>query len=347
MHENLSEKSEILKRIKEKRFGKNVLDKTPKVSIIVPAFRVSRFINETLQSIFSQTYTNYEAIIINDGSDDSDELEQILKRYSNEIIYAKQDNFGASKARNLAIALSRGKYLAFLDGDDIWDDRYLESQIEFIEKSDLDMIYCDAELFGNNYFSERTYMKTSPSVGEVNSKSLIDGTCSVLTSGTVLKKEKLENFGLFDTSINGYEDFELWFRLAKNDVRIGYQRKVLLKYRVSSTSLSGSNIKRAERAIEVLELLDQKYDLTAVEKRSRENHLAICRSELELEKSKICLIEKKYSDARDHIVKANQYNRKPKLTMLKWLLKISPTLTLKLFEKLRPAEFSFINPNHM
>ncbi len=254
MEERLSEKSSILRRLEFRKIGKNVSSEDPKVSIVIPAYNASALISETMESVFSQTFKDFEVIVVNDGSSDTEELESALDKYMDDMVYVRQANSGAAKARNLAICLSRGEYIAFLDSDDIWLPHKLETQIEFIEKTEFDHVYCDAEFFGETY-TGGTYMKISPSVGEVNPISLINASCNVITSGTILKKEKLEEFGLFDGDGDSFEDFDLWLRLVKNGVKIGYQRKILLKYRVSSTSLSGSNVARAERNVKVLEFV--------------------------------------------------------------------------------------------
>ncbi len=342
MEEKLSESSKVLERLEETRIGKDVLSDEPKISVIIPAYNISEFIAETLDSVFQQTYKNFEVIIVNDGSKDTEKLEKVLENYFDKIIYARQKNSGASEARNAAICLSRGELIAFLDGDDIWFPNCLEKQVEFIEENKLDMVYCDAELFGDNFFDGKTYMETTPSNGEVSPISLLNATCNVITSGTMVTRKILSEVNLFDTRSIRAQDFDLWFRIAKNGAKIGYQRDVLIKYRVSSKSLSGSNIQRAERNITILNLINNKYDFTPEEQKVWEHQLEFSEAEVELEKGKFELIEGNYSEAVKHIEKANKYYRKPKLIILKWLLKISPTLTLKLFKKFRPAEFSFI-----
>ncbi|MEZ5346269.1 MAG: glycosyltransferase [Pyrinomonadaceae bacterium] len=345
MEENLSQSRKILTRLTKKRVGKFVPEDPPEISVIIPAYNISSVIADTLNSVISQTYTNFEIILIDDGSADSTELEEKLEPYFDKIIYGKQDNAGASKARNLAICLSRGRLTAFLDGDDIWYPNFLQSQVRFLSENDLDMVYCDAKFFGENYSSGETYMETTPSNGEVTPKSLIDGSCNVITSGTLLKREVLEKFGLFDSRSTRAQDFDLWFRFAKNGVKIGYQREVLLKYRVSSTSLSGNNVERAERNTRILHFIKEKYELTEEELKVWNHQLAFSEAEVELEKAKRFMIEGRYSEAFLHLDKANAFYRKPKLTLIKWLLRLSPRLTVTLFKKFRPAEFSFITPN--
>lgn len=345
MEEKLSDSSKILERLEETKIGKDVLIGDVKVSVIIPAYNISGFIAATLDSVFAQTYRNFEVIIVNDGSEDTENLEKVLKPYLEKIIYGRQKNSGASKARNAAICLSRGELIAFLDGDDLWFPDYLAEQVEFLEENKLDMVYCDAELFGDNFLGGKTYMETTPSHGEVNPISLINAKCNVITSGTLVSREKLSEVNLFDPRAIRAQDFDLWFRLAKDGAKIAYQCQSLIKYRVSSNSLSGSNVQRAERNIMILNFIRDKYEFTPNEKKAWQKQVTFSEAEVELEKGKFNLIKGNYREAQKQIARANLYYRKPKLSILKIFLKICPRLTLKLFKKFRPNEFSFISPD--
>lgn len=334
---------QIKKRIKELRTGGSV-NGAPKVSVIIPAYNIALFVRETLDSVFAQTFENFEVILVNDGSPDTAELENALAPYADRLIYARQENLGASEARNAAICLARGELLAFLDGDDLWLPDFLASQIEFLEKMGLDMVYCDAELFGEPLYEGTNYMKTSPSSGKVTTESLISAECNVITSGTVVKKSWVTSVKMFDPDLARMQDFDLWYRMAKRGAEIGYQKTILVKYRVRPNSLSGTNVERARRNIRALEVIREKYGLNDREKSAWERHLRVSEAEYELEQGKFSLTQGDFKQAQAHIARANEYFRKPKLFLLTALLKISPRLTLRLFQKFRPAEFSFIAP---
>ena len=336
--------SESIEKIISKRAGRKVSVDAPKVSVVIPAYNISAYIAETMDSVLAQTFQNYEIILVNDGSKDTEKLESALEPYFDDIVYAKQENAGAAAARNKAINLARGELIAFLDGDDIWLPRFLESQIGFLEKNELEMVYADAEIFGEQLFEGRSFMQDAPSASEVTPTSLINASCNVITSATLLKKKLLEKFGLFDVKMRRGQDFDLWFRLAKNGAKIGYQREVLIKYRVREDNLSGTNVDRAERNIKVLKAIGDKYELDAGERKIWQKQMAFCEAEYELEKGKTCLASGEYTQARAHITEANKFYRKPKLAVLAWLIRLSPKLTLQVFKKLRPAEFSFVAP---
>lgn len=329
-------------KIIEKRVGSGAAGGAPRVSVVIPAYNVGEFIRETLDSVLAQTFALYEIILVNDGSGDTEKLEKVLAPYFENITYIHQENGGAAAARNTAINAARGEYLAFLDGDDIWLSEFLAAQVEFLEKNNYEMAYCDAQFFGDSFFKAETFMRQSPSKGDVTTESLLKCECNVITSGTVcLKKAVVEN-GLFDSQAHRVEDFDLWFRMAKAGVRIGYQRRVLLKYRVRASGLTGDNIKRAERNIKALEVIKAKNEFTESERRIWREQMDASRAELELEKGKSHLIEGSFPQARAHFRAANKYYRKLKLRIVILLLGVYPQLVVKFFKKMRSRETSFI-----
>jgi len=99
--------------------------KTPRVSVIIPCYNTAQFVAETLDSVFSQTYSDYEVVVVNDGSPDTPDLERVLGPYLSRIVYVKSDNCGLAGARNNGIRASKGELIALLDSDDAWEPRYL------------------------------------------------------------------------------------------------------------------------------------------------------------------------------------------------------------------------------
>ena len=114
----------------------------PLVSIILPTFNCGEFIEETIESVFRQTYDNFEIIVVDDGS--TDNTPQIASKYKENLSYIRQENQGLSTARNVGIRLSKGEYLAFLDADDRWHPNKLDWQIECFRKSKhIGMVFTD------------------------------------------------------------------------------------------------------------------------------------------------------------------------------------------------------------
>src|SRR5205085_1848539 len=136
----------------------------PAVSIIIPAFNAASYIGAALDSVFAQTFSDYETIIVNDGSPDTDDLERVLEPYRERVVYLKQENSGPGGARNIGILKARGRYVAFLDADDVWLPNYLFQQMRALrENPSLDLIYSDALMVGASPLSGRTFMELYPS----------------------------------------------------------------------------------------------------------------------------------------------------------------------------------------
>ena len=329
----------------QKFVGAKVVSNAPKVSVITPAYNISEFVAETLESVFAQTFQDFEIVLINDGSPDTEKFEKILEPFLDRIVYLKVENIGAGAARNLAIENARGEYLAFLDGDDVWFPEYLAQQISFLEENSLDMVYCDAEFFGDLASAGKTYMQTTPSNGEVSFESVLDLRCNVITSGTLARKTTVVEAGMFEWEKARAHDFHLWRRMLQKDARADYQRKVLLKYRVHLDSLSGNSIQRVEREIDVFDRVLKKIKLSPNDKKIVQNQLERLNSELEIERGKAFLLNKDYVSAEKAFSKANEYKKSFRLKIIIALIKIAPQLLIKIYRFRRAGEIGFVPQN--
>ncbi|HYJ47544.1 MAG TPA: glycosyltransferase family A protein, partial [Pyrinomonadaceae bacterium] len=185
---------------------------TPLVSVIVPAYNVTEFIRDALDSALAQTFKDYGIIVVNDGSPDTAELERALEPYRASIVYLKQENRGLSGARNTAIRASKGSFIALLDADDMWLPNYLEVQVERMQADPtLDVLYPNALIFGDALEAGREFMDVCPSRGEVTFESLVTQQCTVMIC-SMMRRETVLNAGLFDESLRSSEDFDLWLR---------------------------------------------------------------------------------------------------------------------------------------
>ena len=326
------------------RVGRDV-SAAPRVSVITPAYNIARFVAETLDSVFAQTFQNYELIVINDGSPDTAELEIILEPYLEKIIYLRQQNAGAGAARNAGIERARGEFVAFLDGDDVWLPEFLESQIEFLEKNDFDIVYADAIIFGSSIYRGRTFMENAPSGGVADFNALLDLRCNVITSGTVARRRSIVEAGLFEPEKVSAEDFMLWLKMARNGARFGYQKSVLLKYRVHLDGLSGDSIKRVERGISVYQRVERTFNLDDEQKKIIERQLKRFESDLQVECGKSFLLQGNFAAARAAFLKANEFRHSNRLRLIIWLAHFAPRLLLRFYQSRRRAEIPFVPHN--
>src|SRR5438105_1307294 len=137
------------------------MSRIPKVSIIIPAYNVAQYIGETLDSVIQQSYTDYEAIVINDGSTDG--TERALEPFRDRIIYTRQENRGLSGARNTGLRIARGRYVALLDSDDLWMPHYLEQLVPRLEADpQIDLIFPNAVLFGSPRWEGKLFQDFYP-----------------------------------------------------------------------------------------------------------------------------------------------------------------------------------------
>ena len=310
------------------------MNPTPIVSIVMPAYNAAPYIGETLDSVFRQTFTNYEVIVINDGSPDTVELEQALEPYIGRIRYIKQENLGAGAARNEGLRASQGEFIAFLDADDLWLPTYLEEQLKFIHANDVDLVCADAMHFGDSPLVRKTYMEafmeTAPVVGEVTFLGLVSAEQSLITSGIVARRAPIIEVGLFDEGLRNSQDFDLWLRLVRHGARLAYQRRLLLRYRCHENSLSGDEINRIARQLRVYNRIESSFDLTPEECTEVSRMVKQIQVMHELELSKSYLSQGKFAEALIALNKANNYQRSWKLRGVKLFLLIAPRLLRRL-----------------
>jgi len=303
----------------------------PTVSVIIPAYNTAPYIKATLESVFAQTYTDYEIIVVNDGSPDTAALEEVLAPYRERIVYLKQDNQGVGSARNTAILAAQGPYVALLDSDDLWMPDYLRVQIGILERDPtVDALYPNAMIFGDSDNAGKTFMEVFPSEGEVTFASLVELRCHVFNSVTA-KREMLFRAGLFDPDRSVTDDFEFWLRIPKAGGRIAYHRQVLAWYRIRNGSLSSDPVRAAQRAINSLNKAMRSLPLSPTERDAVTRAHACYSADLELNHAKRDLLAGEFESALRHLREANAYYRRPKLALAEWLMRFAPLVLLRLY----------------
>jgi Glycosyl transferase family 2 len=321
-----------------------VRENTPLVSVIIPAYNAAKFIGDTMNSVFSQTYCNYELILVNDGSQDTDQLLEVLAPFGDRIVYLAQQNKGPSAARNGAIAKARGQFIAFLDSDDTWLPEYLAEQIKFINgEPQFDMVYADAWLFGDGALAGRRFMECAPSRGPVTFESLLRYETSIITSCTVVRRRSLVEAGLFDERFIRCEDFDLWIRLAHRGARIGFQEKVLARHRTHAASLAANQIAMVESQMEVLKKAQQTLSLSESRRQLIESQLDNCAAQIDRERGKQYLTSRDYGQSALAFSRANMFYKSRKLKLVIWGLRLAPRV-VRYLANLRPDSKSFAKP---
>lgn len=297
------------------------------VSVIIPAYNAAPYIKDTLDSVFAQTYRSFQVIVVNDGSPDTAALEELLLPYRDRIIYIKQENRGLSGARNTGLRAATGNMVALLDADDIWMPDYLEEQTKFLQAHpEFDLVYCNARFFGQSIYDGKEYMDVCPSDGDATPAAIISRRCHVFVSVTA-RAEALKRFG-FDESLRSCEDFDCWLRFTAAGHKIGYHRKILVRYRKHGASLSANPTWMADYNLRVLN-----NALTFWPQNSKEKNLlieAIARKEAETQTllGKLALGNRDIPTAISHLQTANNYYKSAKISTVVSLLKVAPALVL-------------------
>ncbi|MFH2141736.1 MAG: glycosyltransferase [Bacteroidota bacterium] len=207
------------------------------VSVIIPVYNGEKYISETIQSVISQTYTDWELIVVNDGS--TDNTLKIVEQYCQKdkrIKLIDKINEGVSVARNTGYLSSKGDFLAFLDADDKWHEKNLSKKIEFLKtNSEIGLIHADMQ-----FIDESSNIKRECYSGKEGNilKSLLlwDGTNIPSPSSILVRREVIQIVGLFDTDLSTAADQEFFFRVASK-YKIARIPRVLGFYRFHSTNM--------------------------------------------------------------------------------------------------------------
>jgi glycosyltransferase involved in cell wall biosynthesis len=186
------------------------LANNPTVSVIIPTYNRGWILKEALDSVLAQEFTDYELIVVDDGS--TDDTRAILDSYGQNIIVLEQANQGVSAARNRGIAGSRAQLVAFLDSDDLWLPQKLDRQVEFFN-SNPDALICQTEETwirnGVRVNPKKRHQKLS---GMIFEPSL--NLCLVSPSAVMIRKSLFGAVGMFDESLPACEDYDLWLRVS-------------------------------------------------------------------------------------------------------------------------------------
>ncbi len=205
------------------------------VTVIIPYYKKIKYFKKTLKSVLSQSYKNFEIIIIYDDEDKS-ELNKIrffIKNNKKIKIFVNKKNLGAGESRNKAARIAKGKYLAFIDADDIWRKDKIALQLKFMKKNKLSISHTTYSIINDNGKKISIRMASK----KLNYNELLN-SCDIGLS-TVIIKKKLFLKNKFSTN-KTKEDYALWLKIAKKKIIYGFNKNLTL-WRKSDNSLS-SNI---------------------------------------------------------------------------------------------------------
>ncbi len=184
--------------------------RSPRVSVIIPTFNRGRVLEEAVASVLAQTFTDFELIVVDDGSTDG--THERLQRYGQRLTCVRQPNRGVSAARNAGLEQSSGELIALLDSDDLWRPGKLARQVAFFEHRPDAQICQTEEIWirrGKRVNPKKRHRKPS---GWIFEPSL--ALCLVSPSAVMMRRGVLETMGGFDESLPACEDYDLWLRIS-------------------------------------------------------------------------------------------------------------------------------------
>ncbi|WP_129125877.1 glycosyltransferase family 2 protein [Geomonas oryzae] len=219
----------------------------PKVSVVITCYNYGKYLCGCLDSVLSQTYTNIEVIVVDDGS--TDETHEVMLAYLPDprIQYIFQSNRGQTVAKNVGISHCRSEFIAFLDADDQWCPEKLEKQMNRFCDSSVGVVFCRAKYLDPDsapleYVMSGRYLQ--PRRGTVTDWLIFDNF--VQFSSVVLRKECIESFGLFDESLKMGIDWDMWLKISTK-YAFDYVDEQLFYYRMGHSGQMSKNLEERFR----------------------------------------------------------------------------------------------------
>lgn len=213
----------------------------PLVSIVTPCYNSEKYIEETIQSVINQTYTNWEMIICDDCS--SDNTTDIIKSYINidgriKLIRTTRPSGAPAIPRNLCIDTAQGEYIAFLDSDDIWMPNKLHEQIMFMQNSNLDFVYSNCiKISSSGNYNGKIVVRSKVNYAEILK------SCEITSPTVVLSRKIIGNTRFINTH---NEDYIFWIEILKKGITAYNTGSFLAKYRIVKNSRSSNKLRMAK-----------------------------------------------------------------------------------------------------
>lgn len=213
----------------------------PRVSIIIPTFNCMAFLGSAIDSVLAQTYTDYEIIVVDDGS--TDKTRERIAEYADKIKYFHQLNQGVSAARNLALTHATGEFIAYLDADDMWQPGKLEAQVSYLDShKQCGMVHTEVSVIDEDGKIIHICFNRETGRSVPQGKCLNDllQRCHIQTLTVMERRSCLDKAGPFDLRLPVAQDYMHWIMLAINGVEVGYLDQPFGMYRWRKGSLMSS-----------------------------------------------------------------------------------------------------------
>jgi len=228
----------------------------PEISVIIPAYNSADYIGEAIRSALAQTYTNFEIIVVDDGSTDA--TPEIVREFGHEVTYIRQENGGAASARNHGIRVAKGEFIAFLDADDTWLPDKLEKQITLFKNDpELGMVFTENYLFDEEgIYCDSLDKKERLMSGDLAQSIFMNS--GVATPTVMVRSEVFRKLGTFEESLTQSEDDNMWIRITSN-YKGTLIDEPLVKIREHKGRISHDHVKLFDSILQSISMLQSQY----------------------------------------------------------------------------------------
>jgi glycosyltransferase involved in cell wall biosynthesis len=242
---------------------------SPLVSICIPAFKAGAFIGETLESIRTQTFTDWELLVVEDGS--HDKTEEIVRAFAATVtqpVHFQRHavNQGLPATRNTAIKCARGHWVALIDSDDLWTPHHLEHAVTRARETNAELVHTGVIMFDSDTGKDvELRVPTAETLAQFP-LSLFKGEYVIQPSSTLIRRDSLNQVGGFDPTCRYVEDRELWLRLVRAGARVSYAESLTCRYRQHGGAMTRN---APAMAVGVAEVFERNVDWSLIPARLR------------------------------------------------------------------------------
>jgi glycosyltransferase involved in cell wall biosynthesis len=231
----------------------------PVVSILMPVFNGAAYVGQAIESALAQSYPDFELIVVNDGSTDSSA--EVIRPYLADprIRYFEQPNGGVAAARNAAIRVAKGRYIGFLDQDDLWLPEKLQLQVQYLDSHpDVGLVHANQSYIDSA--GRPTRLPFDDGFAKVSDwcfgELFVRNRIAVLT--VLARKSVFDRLGPLNETIAGGDDYEMWLRISKH-FPIGHHDQVVAHYRTHESNVSNDNFRMTRTDLGAIQSMLQIY----------------------------------------------------------------------------------------
>ena len=231
----------------------------PLISIVITYFNKREFISETLESILKQTYKNFELVLVYDDGNKKDLkfIKNLLKKFKKKKLIVNNKNLGVALSRNIAINYCKGKFLAFIDADDLWLKNKLKIQLNLMLKERHVFSYSSYNVIGSN----GKFLATRHVSKDINYLKLIK-SCEIGLSTVMIQKKLFKQLKF--PNLKTQEDFALWLKLLRKGYKFFPIKKVLSYWRVTENSLSSNKFQKLSDSFKLFYRIENKNLINSI-----------------------------------------------------------------------------------